>query len=238
MDGKVKFAVPYRAHRPLTNLELCQGKIVVVQRGGCTIAEKLKHVQSAGAAAMILVGVDNQDKFSEIMQIREKPEEGFLACIPVVYVLGKDEGQISEGMICRMVFLPRTPRTPVTWSLGHIVIPPQSCYPDGSQGNQEELLAEFIEMRKADMEEMNRRLVLLNEPPPPAAVCAKDLTGSRPDGAATIWETLRASMERMRHIVTDFWWVKELSAGLSGGMTFSGTHTIVSGYPLPVTAEE
>eukprot|EP00960_Hanusia_phi_P062321 765112-Hanusia_phi.AAC.4 len=194
MEGKIKFAVPYRAHRPLSNADLCQGKIVVVQRGGCTIAEKVKQVQTAGATAMILVGMDNEDRFSEIMQIREVPEQGFLASIPVVYVLGKDEAQLSEGMICRIVFLPRTPRTPLTWSLGQIIVPPQTCYADDSQANQDELLSHFIEMRKADMDEVNRRLELINQTPPLPAVCAKYLARGRPEESSAIWDAIRGSM--------------------------------------------
>jgi hypothetical protein len=43
----------------------------VVQRGGCPFTTKVMHVQAAGAIAVILVGLDNKERFSEVMQIAQ-----------------------------------------------------------------------------------------------------------------------------------------------------------------------
>ncbi len=43
----------------------------MVQRGGCPFTTKVMHVQAAGAIAVILVGLDNKERFSEVMQIAQ-----------------------------------------------------------------------------------------------------------------------------------------------------------------------
>jgi len=57
--------------RPLSNAHSLSGKIVVVQRGGCPFTTKVMYVQAAGAIGMILVGLDNKERFSEVMQIAQ-----------------------------------------------------------------------------------------------------------------------------------------------------------------------
>jgi hypothetical protein len=167
MHGKVAFAVPFRAHKALLNHKYLRGKIAVVQRGGCPFGRKLMHVQEAGAVAMIIVGIDDRDLFGEVVQITQgrlpatpvplRPDLGgdttpgaathsascaqFLHVrIPVTYVLGKDEEQLQEGMLCRLTFLPRTPRTPECWFLGSIDIPKQTCYAEESEESTSDLL--------------------------------------------------------------------------------------------------
>jgi hypothetical protein len=53
------------------NAPALRGKIAVVQRGGCPFTTKVMHVQAAGAIAVILVGLDNKERFSEVMQIAQ-----------------------------------------------------------------------------------------------------------------------------------------------------------------------
>lgn len=53
------------------NAPALRGKIAVVQRGGCPFTTKVMHVQAAGAIAVILVGLDNNERFSEVMQIAQ-----------------------------------------------------------------------------------------------------------------------------------------------------------------------
>ena len=168
LHGKVAFAVPFRAQRALLNSKRLRGKIVVVQRGGCPFSHKLLHVQEAGAVAMVIVGIDNRDRFSEVVQISQgrltarpglagSSQGGESAAsasplqspsfapflrvrIPVMYVLGKDEHQFQDGMLCRLTFLPRTPRTPECWFLGSIDIPQQTCYAEESEESTSNLL--------------------------------------------------------------------------------------------------
>ena len=154
MHGKVAFAFPFRAHVPLRNAEQCRGKIVVTQRGGCSFAKKLLFVQDAGGIAMIVVGFDDRDRFNQVMQITQGQVPGaarlLRASIPAMYVLGKDEHLIAEGMLCRITFLPRTPRTPEAWFLGSIDVPPQTCYTEESEESAGNLLEDFREQRRRE----------------------------------------------------------------------------------------
>ena len=139
--GKVVFAFPFRANRPLVNAKHVRGKIVVVQRGGCPFTTKVMNVQDAGAIGMIIVGRDNKDRFNEVLQIVQGRTSQLLRVhIPVMYVLGRDEEHLHHGMLCRVTFLPRTPRTPDCWLLGSIDVPEQTCYPDESELSSSNLL--------------------------------------------------------------------------------------------------
>ncbi|MGB1596194.1 MAG: PA domain-containing protein, partial [Promethearchaeia archaeon] len=160
MHGKVAFAFPFRAHVPLRNAEQCRGKIVVTQRGGCSFAKKLLFVQDAGGIAMIVVGFDDRDRFNQVMQITQGQVPGatrlLRASIPAMYVLGKDEHLIAEGMLCRITFLPRTPRTPEAWFLGSIDVPPQTCYTEESEESAGNLLEDFREQRRRERQSEKR----------------------------------------------------------------------------------
>jgi hypothetical protein len=69
IDAKLAFASPFRAHRALVDPAALAGRIAVVQRGGCSLARKLRHVQGAGAVAMLVLGLDPDDKYRAIFQV-------------------------------------------------------------------------------------------------------------------------------------------------------------------------
>ena len=57
-EGRLVWAVPMRGHMPLRNAAQVRGNICLVQRGECSFAKKMRYVQEAGAAAMLVVGTD------------------------------------------------------------------------------------------------------------------------------------------------------------------------------------
>ena len=52
-------AEPYSGCAELTNGDIVQGRIALLQRGQCMFAEKARHIQRAGAIGGIVIGEDN-----------------------------------------------------------------------------------------------------------------------------------------------------------------------------------
>ena len=70
VDAKLALACPLRAHAPLRNPTELEGRIAVVQRGFCSLAKKARYCQAAGAVAMLVLGLDNDDKYRNVFQAR------------------------------------------------------------------------------------------------------------------------------------------------------------------------
>jgi len=80
-------AHPFTAATHIRNLHQMKGNIALVQRGECSFAAKAKHVQKAGAIAMILINSNE-----ELVRMGEAFEhEGDKITIPVIMV-GKEFG--------------------------------------------------------------------------------------------------------------------------------------------------
>ena len=71
VDAKLAFACPLRANEPLRNPAELDGRIAVVLRGGCSLAKKLRYCQRAGAVAMLVLGLDDDDKYHTVFQVSE-----------------------------------------------------------------------------------------------------------------------------------------------------------------------
>lgn len=56
VQGALAVAEPESACVPLTNAPALHGRVALVMRGACMFVEKLRHLQSAGAIAAIVVG--------------------------------------------------------------------------------------------------------------------------------------------------------------------------------------
>jgi hypothetical protein len=60
VNARLALAAPIRAEHPLINPAEIAGSIAVVLRGGCSLAAKVDHCQRAGAAAVLILGSDNE----------------------------------------------------------------------------------------------------------------------------------------------------------------------------------
>lgn len=56
MEGELVFAQPRKSCSPLDNSDMVAGRIVLIQRGGCMFAEKVRNAQNAGAIGVIVAG--------------------------------------------------------------------------------------------------------------------------------------------------------------------------------------
>lgn len=54
--GFVTVAEPYNGCSELSNGEIVEGRIALLQRGQCMFAEKARHIQKAGAIGGIVIG--------------------------------------------------------------------------------------------------------------------------------------------------------------------------------------
>jgi len=87
--GKLIFAKPFQAclaegSAGLENAGQIRGNFAVVQRGACPFFEKVKHAQSSGAIAVIIVNSEPEDE--KLMMVPAPPEMLKSFSVPTVMV--------------------------------------------------------------------------------------------------------------------------------------------------------
>ena len=73
VDARLALAAPVRADAPLLNPEAIAGSIAVVLCGGGCLATKVRHCQQAGAAAILVLGCDNDPRPAPPLQVPPPP---------------------------------------------------------------------------------------------------------------------------------------------------------------------
>ncbi|KAK2837864.1 hypothetical protein Q5P01_015076 [Channa striata] len=80
----------------LTNSEIFQGQVILVERGGCSFVQKARHVEEAGGKAVLIAdnAVDNDSQFLDMVN------DGSTArpSIPALFLLGRDGMMIRRSL--------------------------------------------------------------------------------------------------------------------------------------------
>jgi mannosidase alpha-like ER degradation enhancer 3 len=56
VTGELALAEPYNGCEPIVNAAKLAGRIGIVRRGDCMFQEKVRHMQEAGAIAVVIIG--------------------------------------------------------------------------------------------------------------------------------------------------------------------------------------
>ena len=98
ISGRLAFAVPIVADRPLQNAHEVQGSIVVIDRGNSSFDTKLHHAINAGASAVIFVN------FSDEPFAATGVGEHQGVCLPVACLRRSDSGLLIRGQHVAILF--------------------------------------------------------------------------------------------------------------------------------------
>lgn len=98
--GFVTVAEPYSGCEELTNGELVQGRIALLQRGQCMFAEKARHIQKAGAIGGIVID-DNEGSSSDTAPLFQMAGDGRSTddvTLPLLFLFHKEGNILLEAL--------------------------------------------------------------------------------------------------------------------------------------------
>ncbi|XP_029367179.1 protease-associated domain-containing protein 1 [Echeneis naucrates] len=89
-------AAPLDGCSDLTDREIIQGQVVLVERGGCSFVQKARHAEEAGGKAVLIAdnAVDNDSQYLDMITdgTTTKPN------IPALFLLGRDGMMIRRSL--------------------------------------------------------------------------------------------------------------------------------------------
>ncbi|XP_076134628.1 ER degradation-enhancing alpha-mannosidase-like protein 3 isoform X1 [Alosa pseudoharengus] len=98
--GFVTVAEPYSGCAEVTNAELVQGRIALLQRGQCMFAEKARHIQKAGAIGGIVID-DNEGSSSDTAPLFQMAGDGRSTddvTLPLLFLFHKEGNILLEAL--------------------------------------------------------------------------------------------------------------------------------------------
>lgn len=96
--GEIEYGMPSHGCDPLTNPEMVQGKIVMVFRGNCMFARKVKNAELAGAIGAIVID-NNVDTSAETNTLFSMAPDGETTVKIGSVFLGSREGKRLESLV-------------------------------------------------------------------------------------------------------------------------------------------
>ncbi|XP_067377573.1 protease-associated domain-containing protein 1-like [Channa argus] len=80
----------------LTNGEIIQGQIILVERGGCSFVQKARHAEEAGGKAVLIAdnAVDNDSQYLDMVTDGSTTRPS----IPALFLLGRDGMMIRRSL--------------------------------------------------------------------------------------------------------------------------------------------